>query len=112
MYRYLITDHFKRQLKPYAKKYNTILDDTIHSIKNFNPAQSVALGKNVYKLRMRILNLPKGKSNAFRMIILLLENQGLIAPLTIYFKGDLADISRREIKYHADIIRQEIESSK
>lgn len=108
MYHYHITNHFKRQLKPYGKKYETILDDVISALKNFEPARSVALGKSTYKLRLRASNLPEGKSHAFRLIIVLLELNQIIAPITIYFKGDKDDIPRKEIRHHVNAVQEEI----
>lgn len=109
MYRYLITEHFKKQLKTYLKKYRSLLDDVIGALKTFDKARAIPLGANTYKLLLASSDIAKGKSGAFRMIILVLEQDSIITPLTAYFKGDRADVSKREIMDHAEAIRREIE---
>ena len=41
------------------------------------------------------------------MIILLVEENSLIAPLAFYAKADQSSISRQEILYHIAMVRQE-----
>lgn len=108
MYKYFIAEHFKKQLKVYLKKHRSLLGDVIEALKTFQKERAIPLGANTYKLRLASSNIPKGKSHAFRMIILVLELDNLIAPIAIYFKGDRADISKQEIVNHANAIRQEI----
>jgi len=43
------------------------------------------------------------------MILLLVEVDNLIVPLVIYFKGDRGAITRREVRYHTEIVRREME---
>lgn len=107
-YSFHIAQHFKKQLKPYLKKYRHLLDDLINVLKNFDRRQASSLGANTYKIRIPSSDLPKGKSHAFRTIVLLIEEDHLITPLVIYFKGDRDNISRKEIRYHAEIIRKEL----
>ncbi len=108
MYQYFIAEHFKKQLKTYLKKHRSLLDDVIETLKTFQKERAIPLGANTYKLRLASSDIPKGKSHAFRMVVLVLEIDNLIAPIAIYFKGNRTDISKREIMAHAEIIHQEI----
>ena len=45
-----ITDHFKKELKPYAKKFPAIINDIESTLETFNPDQNAALGGDAYKI--------------------------------------------------------------
>lgn len=108
MYEYYISQHFKKCLKPYLKKYRSLLDDIIDTLSAFDKQTSIALGSNTYKLRIASRDLPKGKSHAFRMIVLIVECDNLITPVIFYAKSDRASISSSEIELHAAAIMEEI----
>ena len=109
MHQYFISLHFKKQLKLYLKKHRGLLNDVISALKHFDKKTSIALGENTYKIRFRATNLPKGKNKSFRLI-LLIEDENFITPIAIYFKGDKETITRREIRYHVEMIRMEVEN--
>lgn len=109
MHRLFFSRHFKHQIKPLIKKFPSLLDDIIQTLNAFDRHTGISLGANTYKIRIQSRDLPKGKSNSFRMIILLVEFNAIIAPLTIYFKSDKADITKKEIVFHANRIRQELD---
>ena len=109
MPRIFISEHFKRQIKWYLKKLPKLHSDVIDNLTIFHPDSAVALGGGLYKIRMRSSDLPKGKSHAFRMIILFVVINDLVTPITIYSKGDKANMQRKEIRYHVDAIRAEID---
>ena len=111
MYQYFISAHFKKQLKVHLRKNRSILNDVIVVLRSFEKNRTIPLGANTYKLRFTASDLPKGKSHAFRMIILVVTYDALITPIALYFKGDRTDISKQEIMHHAEIIRQEIEQN-
>lgn len=108
MYEYWISLYFKRQLKPLAKKYPHFKNNLIKALEQFKKNQGIALGRGLYKLRLKSSDIQRGKSKSFRLIIFILEVEGLIIPLTVYFKGDQQDISIKEINYHLAIILQEL----
>ena len=88
----LISNHFKKQIKPYAKKYANLLDNTINALKTFDKNNAIHLGHHVYKIRLKSSDLRKGKSGGFRLIILLVETDNLITPVVLYFKGGVKQI--------------------
>lgn len=107
-YQYHFGNHFKKQIKPYIKKYRSLWGDICYALRVFDPRLAVRLKNGIYKIRVKSRDIPKGKNHAFRMIVLLVEVDNILAPLTIYFKGDQENISGKEIAHHVMIIEQEI----
>ena len=108
MYQPVYTDHFKKRLKKMRKKYPQLKRSIIALVDNFVKNQSISLGGNTYKLRFSTPDIQKGKNKSFRLVILLLEIENLIVPLTVYFKGDTDDISPQEIELHVEAVLSEL----
>lgn len=108
MYQTIVLGHFKRQLKPYVKKHHDLKDAVIETLEHFDPRQHDHLGGGVYKLRLKIKSLPKGKSKSFRLVILVMESEGCLIPITIYFKSDRGSMSKKEINDHLQQILLEL----
>ncbi len=111
MYQYIIAKYFKKQLKPYAKKFPGIFLDVIHELTYFNKARAIRLGGNLYKLRLSVTQLKKGKSKSFRLIIYLIENDSLIIPVTIFIKSEKGNMKTKEIKYHVDNLNNDLKNT-
>ncbi len=107
-YQYHFCNHFKKQIKPYLRKYRSLFNDVIIALNTFDPRLAVRLKDGIYKIRLKSRDIPRGKSHAFRMIILLIIEEGLLVPVMIYFKGDQENVSKKEIAYHLAIIEAEI----
>ncbi|MBI2443885.1 MAG: type II toxin-antitoxin system RelE/ParE family toxin [Candidatus Magasanikbacteria bacterium] len=105
---FIITNHFKKQAKHYQKKYRQLLPDVVWALENFDEPLAVSLGANVYKLRLRVSGLARGKSGSFRLLVLVVMPKKFIVPLTLYFKGDQNNITYQEIKRHLEAIEQEL----
>ena len=105
---HLISNYFKQQTKLYFKKHKNLIDDVISLLENFDKKNSISLGANTYKIRLKSSNINKGKSASFRLIVLILEINNIISPVALYFKGDKENISKKEIRYHAKLIIKEI----
>jgi mRNA-degrading endonuclease RelE of RelBE toxin-antitoxin system len=108
MYQSVFLTHFLSQLKPLNKKYRTLANDVADELDNFRPEHHPHLGNNIYKIRLRSKSLPKGKSKSFRLIIVVIEYKQLLVPITVYFKGDQSDISKKELNDHLEIILFEL----
>ena len=93
MYQVLILPHFKRQTKTYFKKYRQLKSSLLFELERFNPQQQVHLGQGIYKIRL-----------SSKVIILLVEVDALLVPITLYFKGDQATITKQEINDQLEII--------
>lgn len=109
MYQPLILPYFRRQLEPHAKKYPHLKDAVALALDNFRKEQHVHVGHNVYKMRLRSRDIPRGKSTSFRMLVLVVEVKGYVVPITLYFKGDKSDITKKEIGRHLENILLELQ---
>lgn len=112
MYQIVILPHFKRQAKPYTKKYRHLKSALITTLEQFRPEQHTPLGNGIYKIRLLSKDIPKGKSKSFRLIVLLIELDNLLVPITLYFKGDQATISKKDLNDHLETIVFELEAEK
>lgn len=108
MYQIYISEYFKRQAKRLVKKYPFFSDDIVAALKAFSKEKGISLGSNAYKIRIGSKSTSRGKSGAFRAIVLLVEVRSIIAPLVVYAKSDRATISRQEILYHASMVEREL----
>ncbi len=112
MYQIYLADHFLRQLKFYLKKYRNLEKNLTATLQNFTLADSLPLGRKLYKVRLKSSDIPKGKSKSFRLIVFLVEIKSVIVPITLYFKGERADISEKEIEYHLAMVLADVKSMK
>jgi mRNA-degrading endonuclease RelE of RelBE toxin-antitoxin system len=73
----LRTDIFTKHLKQLAKKYPSLKNDFssfLTSLEN-DPLQGISLGKNCYKVRLKINSKNTGKSGGGRIITLYVLNR-------------------------------------
>ncbi len=103
------SEHFKKEIKSYHKKYFHLIDDIYETLDGFDKRRVDSLGKSVYKIRLRSRDLGRGKNKSFRLIVFFLEIDQLLIPLTIYFKGDKVNIFLSEINYHLSLTIAELE---
>lgn len=108
MYRFYLSKHFLNQLKSLIKKYRHLKNDLILALKSFDKKSAISLGHNIYKIRVKSSDVKKGKSKSFRLIIFIWETKNTLAPVTIYFKSDKENISKKELIYHINILLNEI----
>lgn len=108
-YHFWLAPYFQKQLRKLIKKYPHLKEDIFLCLENFEPRFGVALGKHTYKVRLKSRDIPKGKNKAFRLIILVLEMDQLILPITIYFKGDTENMRSHELNYFLQIINRELQ---
>ncbi|MDI6882964.1 MAG: hypothetical protein QMC93_00605 [Patescibacteria group bacterium] len=110
VYQVIILPYFKRQLKYYVKKHRHLKDDVISVLERFNKKQHIHLEGNIYKIRLPSRDIPRGKSKSFRLIILVIERGKFIVPITVYFKGNKEDITKKELNKHLETILFELKS--
>jgi mRNA-degrading endonuclease RelE of RelBE toxin-antitoxin system len=86
---------FDRELKRLAKKYPSIKSDLSQLINSLeeNPVQGDSLGKDCYKVRMKIASKGKGKSGGSRVITCVKIINEQIKLLSIYDKSEQEAIS-------------------
>lgn len=95
----LRTDIFTKHLKQLAKKYPSLKNDFssfLTSLEN-DPLQGISLGKNCYKVRLKINSKNTGKSGGGRIITYVRIEQMRIVLLDVYDKADRTTISDKEL---------------
>lgn len=93
-----LTNSFRRSLKPLAKRYTSIADD-LEVLRNEllnNPQSGEALGRDCYKVRLRIKSKNTGKSSGARVITCVKIIGEQIYLLAIYDKSEQDSISDKE----------------
>lgn len=106
-----ITRSFKTAAKPLLKKYQSLSKDLLNLEKNLlvTPRLGTPLGKDTYKIRLKITSKGKGKSGGARVVSLvettLVGNVEIVSDeeitvnlITIYDKGNVDNISDKELK--------------
>ena len=97
-YEIVFTDGFYRKLKPIIRRYNSIKEDLIQLRAELqaNPIVGDALGRDCYKVRMRIKAKNTGKRGGARVITCVKVTAQQIFLLTIYDKSEQESISDKE----------------
>ncbi len=106
-----ITKNFKTAAKPLLKKYQSLSKDLLQLQKELEqtPRLGTSLGKDTYKIRLKITSKGKGKSGGARVISLVettvigvaeinTEGEITVNLITIYDKADIDNISDKELK--------------
>lgn len=104
MYQIIVLPYFLKQAKRYIKKFPSFKENLVKILETFRKESADSLGNNLYKIRFSPKLLARGKSSSFRIIILLVEKDDFIIPVTLYFKGDRVSLSKREINDHLEQI--------
>jgi mRNA-degrading endonuclease RelE of RelBE toxin-antitoxin system len=95
-----VTENFKKEAKKLIKKYASLKNEIANlaaSLKD-NPTQGVALGNDVFKLRIAIASKNQGKSGGARIITYVKVKNEIVYLLSIYNKGEKEAISDKEIQ--------------
>jgi len=89
------TPNFDREFKKLSKKYPSIKSDILALARDLeaNPLQGDYLGKDCYKVRMKITSKGKGKSGGSRVISCVKIVNEQIILLSIYDKSEQSTIS-------------------
>ena len=69
-----------------------------------DPIQGTELGKNCYKIRLKISSKNRGKSGGGRIITNIIISQETVYLLAIYDKGEKETLSDKELKELLDAI--------
>jgi hypothetical protein len=72
------------------------------------PEQGTNLGNNCYKIRIAIASKGKGKSGGARVITYLYIETETVYLLTIYDKGEKADLKYNELKEMIDSLELDV----
>ena len=102
-YSIIPTLRFEKELKRLAKKFPSLKNEFAQLIQDIleNPESGTFIGNNCYKIRLAIGSKGKGKSGGTRIITYLYIETETVYLLTIYDKGEKADLKPNEL---ADMI--------
>ena len=99
-YKIIPTEYFKQQVRNLLKDYPHIRQDLkeLHRMLKDNPKYGKSLGKKVYKIRLKSLDISKGKRSGYRIITYVTDENRKVRLLTIYAKPRKSTISDDEIR--------------
>jgi mRNA-degrading endonuclease RelE of RelBE toxin-antitoxin system len=89
-YQIKVTPDFERSTKRIAKKYKSIYKDILHLIDQLeqNPQLGVFLGNNLYKIRIKVTSLGRGKSGGGRVITYVKVIESTVVLVEVYLKSE------------------------
>ncbi len=93
------SDTFKRSAKALAKKYPSLKQDLSNFVIELadNPSMGIALGNNMFKMRMSISSKGRGKSGGARIITCVVYKREQILLAEIYDKADYSSVDEQKI---------------
>jgi len=99
-YSIIPTHRFEKELKRLAKKFPSLKNEFAKLIADIaaDPETGTFIGNNCYKIRLAIGSKGKGKSGGARVITYLYIETETVYLLTIYDKGEKADLKPNELK--------------
>lgn len=108
-YNILTIPPFDKQIKRLLKKYPSLKQDIIDFLDELekNPIQGIELGKNCYKIRIKISSKNKGKSGGGRIITHIMISKEIVFLLAIYDKGEQDTLSDKELKELLQLIPED-----
>lgn len=91
---------FRRELKFLLKKYPSLKQDINQLIDTLetDPTQGTSLGRNCYKIRLRIASKGQGKSGGARVITCVVAVTTEVYLLSIYDKSEQDSITDAELQ--------------
>ncbi len=103
------TETFERKLKKLAKKHKSLKSDLSNLVLELleNPTLGTSLGKECYKIRLRIESKGKGKSGGARLITFVRIINERIFLIDIYDKAEQTTISNEKLKELIDILGED-----
>lgn len=108
-----LTETFQKSVKALKKKYPHVKDDLLGQIKALeaNPSAGDAIpgwNKEILKIRVASSDVRKGKRGGFRLIYLWKAGEIKVYLLIAYFKGEKAEITKKEIETLLKQLNQEV----
>ncbi|MDZ4666390.1 MAG: type II toxin-antitoxin system RelE/ParE family toxin [bacterium] len=99
-YSIISTHRFEKELKRLAKKFASLKKEFAELIADIvaDPEIGTFIGHNCYKIRLAIGSKGKGKSGGARVITYLYIETETVYLLTIYDKGEKAELKPNELK--------------
>ena len=98
-----LTETFQKSIKALKKKYPHVKDDLLANVKALEEDPSAGdpipgWNKEIWKVRVASSDVKKGKRGGYRLIYLWKAGEMKIYLLVAYFKGEKAEITKKEIE--------------
>ncbi|WP_194972877.1 type II toxin-antitoxin system RelE family toxin [Aquiflexum lacus] len=109
-YNIIPTHRFEKELKRLAKKFPSLKKEFAGLIADIseNPEAGTFIGNSCYKIRLAIASKGKGKRGGARVVTHLYIATETVYLLTIYDKGEKADLKTNELKEMIESLELEI----
>jgi len=112
-YEIYLTETFQKSIKVLKKKYRSVKDDMASTIEALEEGPTIGdpipgWNKEIWKVRTASSDVKKGKRGGFRAIYLWKSGEITVYLLAAYFKGDKADVSKKEIEKTLEKLSQEL----
>jgi mRNA-degrading endonuclease RelE of RelBE toxin-antitoxin system len=109
-----LTETFQKSIKALKRKYPHVKDDLLSQIKALEEDPSAGdpipgWNKEVWKVRVASSDVKKGKRGGYRLIYFWKAGEMKIYLLVGYFKGEKAEITKKEIESLLKNLYQELE---
>lgn len=104
------TAHFSKQLKQLSKKYPSIKTDIagLGVLLAEEPLMGVPIGKNCFKIRLKITSKKTGKSGGARVITFVKVSANQVVLIDIFDKSDIENVSDAYLKSLLSKIKDKI----
>lgn len=106
MYKIVITDYFKKQLKKLVKKDVRLKQNLKDELVTFNKQKAISIGSGIYKVRVARQN--QGKSGGYRAYLFVIETEGILTPICIYPKNQKENLTFEELTLHLKKTEEEL----
>lgn len=106
MYKIVITNYFKKQLKKLAKKDLQLKQNVKQELTGFSKQKAISIGSGVYKIRIAARG--KGKSGGYRAYLFVMEIEGVLSPISIYAKNQKENLTFEEMTWHLRKMKEEL----
>ena len=92
--------NFKKEAKKLIKKFPSLKQELaiLFTTLERNPTIGTSLGNNIYKIRLAIASKNKGKSGGARVLSFVKITETTVLLFSIYNKGDIENLTDKEIK--------------
>lgn len=95
-----LSANFKKEAKRLTKKYPSLKTELAELFAELeeNPTTGTPMGNDIYKIRLAIASKNKGKSGGARVFSFVKVTQTTVLIFSIYSKGEVDNLSDKEIK--------------
>ena len=112
-YEIYLTETFEKSIKVLKKKYRRVKDDITGTIEALEEDPTIGdpipgWNKEIWKVRTASSDVKKGKRGGFRSIYLWKSGEITVYLLVVYFKGDMPDVSKKDIEKTLKKLSQEL----